>query len=198
MNILKLIIIFIFLRRTSIVKVHPDNIRVVIRAENVSSLPGIIYPTISRGLCRRGLIQYFEKLVILLRNPFKSFWSEYQRISLNNHAGAIGRWFFFSLLLFFLFSMNRFTLMIWNVRSSFDRDDWELTSIQLALYYKHMFIHELFLVLNHFDPAQYLIVKYEDLLDSRIKIDTLRSIVDFIGHSTSNDRLKCSFELADR
>ena len=68
----------------------------------------------------------------------------------------------------------------------------------MAQYYKLMFKREIDNIIKYFDKSQYLIVKYEDLVDKTSKLIVLARVVDFIGHSTTHDRLNCSFELSDR
>lgn len=41
--------------------------------------------------CARGHVNRFDKVVLLIRDPFDSIWSEYQRRVSSNHVGTISK-----------------------------------------------------------------------------------------------------------
>ena len=158
-------------RRTSIVKVHPDNVRIDF---NLKPPYAVAVPTINTRVCKRGMVHYFEKAVVLVRDPFKSLWSEFQRMFSRKHAGVI-------------------------TRETFDREKWEEVAVNLAHYYHLMFTQEIYPMKKGMKANEtLLIIHYEDLVDFSQREEVLSKLLVFMGHPVLSSRVNCSFLLADR
>lgn len=130
-----------------------------------------LVPKLNQRTCKKGLIDHFERAIVLIRDPFSSFWAEYQRSRSDTHTGGI-------------------------LRAKFDIKDWEEDVLRLASYYKHMWIRDLIPMLSVMKSGNILMVKFEDLLNDKFRV--LNSIVAFLGYSPDSDRINCSFVLANR
>jgi hypothetical protein len=115
-------------QRTSIVKVHPNDITV-----DILKGQGVIIPQTNKHICKKGAINFFDRVIFLVRDPFFSIWSEYQRQVTNRHHGAIP----------FI---------------TFDRVHWEQVAIQLAYNYKDMWITEYSKIANSFAEKSLLVI----------------------------------------
>ena len=63
-------------------------------AMETKSVRGIYYPLaeLNGNICmKRGGVDKFEKAVLLLRDPYNSIWSEFQRRMSGSHVGGISR-----------------------------------------------------------------------------------------------------------
>jgi len=58
-------------KRVSVIKLHPQDMNITI--------PGQVYHTLPGIKCQRIGTTYFDRALIIHRNPFSAFWSEYQR-----------------------------------------------------------------------------------------------------------------------
>lgn len=138
----------------------------------------------------------FDRGVLLIRDPFDSIWSEYQRRKTQSHVGKIQR-------------------------SKFSKEDWVKNAESLALQFKKMwFTSYRKFIEQHPNPNQnpnqnqnqntntddealaqmaYIVPRYEEMKDDRTKFDILRSVVAFLGFSPEDipdERVYCAFLLS--
>jgi hypothetical protein len=130
--------------------------------------------------CRRGNIQRFERFVLLIRDPFDSVWSEFQRRVSQSHVAGIPK-------------------------DSFSWHRWQANAMNLAHAYFDMWKLDHELIERQLPSTSYLYVKYEDLKDKANRVQALEKIVTFLKLPTSSSmsakfllkRLECAFLLAD-
>lgn len=124
--------------------------------------------------CKKGLVHSFKRILILLRDPYASIWSEYQRREsmAGEHNTGI--------------SKNTF-----NVKS------WELELMNnFVPEFKSLYENVFEKIISSFDSKNYLVTTYESLrLPDRVEV--IRNITTFMGYNATQDRLDCSFEMAD-
>jgi hypothetical protein len=130
--------------------------------------------------CRKGNIQRFERFVLLIRDPFDSIWSEFQRRVSQSHVAGIPK-------------------------DSFSWHRWQANAMNLAHAYFDMWKLDHEVIERQLPSSSYLYVKYEDLKDKGNRHQALEKIVSFLRlPSTSSmsskflmKRLECAFLLAD-
>jgi hypothetical protein len=69
--------------RVSVIKIHPHT-------HNFLDLYSGKFHS-DAGKCKRGNVQRFERAILLIRDPFDSIWSEYQRRVTQSHVEGIPR-----------------------------------------------------------------------------------------------------------
>lgn len=150
-------------KRVSAVKAHPQDLNI--------SVSGELYHTLSGNKCQRIGTTFFEKAIIIHRNPFRAFWSEYQRGgSRDRHTKGIPQ--------------NQFNVHVWgdfaldNARQF--RQAWDEK-------YAHIF--------STFSPSRFLVTSYERLTSDtwKEKKDELKKIVQFLGFPIDEGRIECAF-----
>ena len=119
----------------------------------------------------RCTIHHIEKAILILRNPFDAIWSDHNRKITRSHVGKI-------------------------LEKDFNRKEWVTNAKRLAYKYSEMWpISYQPFIRKH--PTGYLLIKYEELIDPKIQIEKLESIMNFLKISFTSERLKCAFYLAN-
>jgi len=80
--------------RTSVIKAHPADLN--------TTIAGRITHTLPSPKCDRGGVKYWDSAIILIRDPYRTIWSDFQRQHnpiQRNHVKGI---FFFFIFLYFL------------------------------------------------------------------------------------------------
>lgn len=109
--------------------------------------------------------------VVLLRDPFASIWSNYNIHKTRTHSKPV--------------PMTLFN----KERNSY----WPFFANRTACYYAKIWVKHYYKIAAQ---QKHLFIRYEDLLDSSTKYRVLGELVDFLGFSTSEDRIKCAFVLS--
>jgi len=125
--------------------------------------------------CQRGGVPRFERAVLLLRDPFDSIWSEFQRRVSQSHVSGIPK-------------------------ESFSWARWQANAAALSHLYDEMWKRHHVAMEKHWSLNNVLYVKYEDLKNKQTRVATLQKIVDFlrIRHIQIDDtHLECAFTLAE-
>jgi hypothetical protein len=116
----------------------------------------------------------FQKILIILRDPYASVWAEYQREISGMHQIGIDR-------------------------NSFNRTAWEesLYSFTIPAFIKQQIVVDD--IIKTFDNNSFHIVRFEDLMHKNIsdRIKLMADVVSFMGYEASHEKLNCSFILAD-
>ena len=119
----------------------------------------------------------FKKVIVLLRDPFDSIWSEYQRrLTGGKHNRRIPR------------DKNGKYLIAWRRLSNY-----------LAAEYEDMWNHN-YIPLMQDTSVQTIFVHYEDLKNASIRIQELQRMIEFIGLSVHRDKVStfcCAFLSAE-
>jgi hypothetical protein len=123
--------------------------------------------------CKRGGIDRIRRAILLVRDPFDSIWSEYQRRITQSHVGGV-------------------------LKANFDWPRWQANAAALSHQYHLMWAVHHAGIEKHFAPKDILYLKYEDLKNRATRVATLQRVADFLGISTpTEERLECAFALAD-
>jgi hypothetical protein len=108
------------------------------------------------GKCKKGNVKKFEKAILLIRNPYDSIWSEFQRRLTQSHVGGVEK-------------------------KNFDWHRWQANAASLSHNYFEMWTVHHFGIEKKFKKKNILYVKYEDLKNKKTRIDTLKNIVEFLN-----------------
>ncbi len=130
--------------------------------------------------CKRGGVARFEKAILLIRDPFDSIWSEYQRRVSQSHVAGIPK-------------------------ANFNWHRWQANAANLAHAYYDMWQLDHSLMERQLQRDGIIYLKYEDLKNKVTRVATLEKIVKFLNlrsQSSLSDkallkRLECAFMLAD-
>eukprot|EP01038_Epipyxis_sp_PR26KG_P016023 gene16023-21749_t len=154
----------------SVVKVHPTT-------HSFESLRLGNFPSDDNYKCNRGGIKEFRRAILLLRNPYDSIWSEYQRRVTESHVKCIKK-------------------------ESFDWHRWQANAAALSNNYYDMWHIHYVNITKFFHPNNVLYLKYEDLKRKATRIHALRKVANFLEVNFSNsfvdrERLECAFILGE-
>jgi hypothetical protein len=136
-----------------------------------------------RQKCQVGGVSHFDKAILLVRNPFDSFWAEHQRRVTEDHVASLKR-------------------------AGFNWTAWRWNAAEMSYVYHTMWNREYAQIKKHFHPDNVLFLRFEDLKSNVTRIDTLRSVAKFLSVSLTNqanveaelansERLECAFVLAE-
>lgn len=203
----------IMVGKVSAIKVHP----------HTHGFEGLRSGTFSSddNKCKIGGVKKFERAILLIRDPFDSIWSEYQRRLTQSHVAGIPKK---------TFNWHRWQANAAALSHKYLEVLWRLDVCLRRVTYKSricLFICCLVLVCyllsclqmwdvqhagieRHFGntPESFaqniLYVRYEDLKSSQRRVGALKTIVDFLRLSSKsqsaaelNERLECAFVLAE-
>eukprot|EP01038_Epipyxis_sp_PR26KG_P007781 gene7781-10570_t len=158
--------------KVSAVKVHPHT-------HPFEELRLGTFPS-DNNKCKRGGIKGFQRAILLIRNPFDSIWSEYQRRLTQSHVKGIKK-------------------------DGFDWHRWQANAAALSnSYYNMWHIHHMGIE-KFFQRDDILYLKYEDLKNKETRIQTMKKVADFLRINSNNqqhknidfERLECAFILAE-
>ena len=122
--------------------------------------------------CMRSNLRKFERALLLVRDPFDSIWSEYQRRFTQNHVLGIKN-------------------------STYDWYRWTANAANLATGYFEMWAHHYAAIERRLRQNDILFIRYEDLKSRDKRVETLRKITDFLHVKASDERLECAFIQAE-
>jgi hypothetical protein len=157
--------------RQAVVRAHPDDVHLT------SSRNGLHVKIEFIGYdakCLRGKANRFEKFLVIIRDPYRALWSEYQRrVTLGAHNEGI--------------EQSKFNQSAW------EEDLLEKSALEYAVQWPRIY-KEIF----RDTTRSFIIVQYEHLANPNTRIATLKKLVDFLQLGViSEDRLKCAFFLAE-
>lgn len=124
-----------------------------------------------KNKCRRGGVNKFERAILLIRNPFDSIWSEYQRRLTQSHTDGVHR-------------------------NGFDWTRWQANAATLSHLYYEMNNRHYATIFKKLSKNNILVVKYEDLYNKTTRIETLDKMIRFLKIRPPKDRLECAFLLS--
>ena len=125
--------------------------------------------------CKRGQVHHFERAIILLRDPFDSIWSEYQRRVSKSHVQGIPK-------------------------RGFNWHRWQANAAALGNSYFRTWEYEHAGIERELKPEDYIYLKYEDLKDKQKRVSVLKDILLFLRydeHASNDERIECAFILAE-
>jgi hypothetical protein len=151
-------------RRVSVIKVHPHT-------HSFSELDSGHFASDDHK-CEKGNVRRFERAILLIRNPFDSIWSEYQRRITQSHVQGI-------------------------MRRGFDWPRWQANAAHLSIRYHEMITRHYAGIERKFPPQNVLYIKYELLKNKSTRITELKKITEFLGFPASEEKLHCAFLLSE-
>jgi len=126
--------------------------------------------------CNRGGVKRFERAVLLIRDPYDSIWSEYQRRLTQSHVSGV-------------------------FKAGFDWHRWQANAASLANMYHEMWAVQHTGIQRHFKPEDYIFVSYERLKDRATRTGELARILAFLRiqpqQQVTQEQLECAFVLAE-
>ena len=168
-------------RRVTLIKAHPHT-HGFLKPPNPIGLGDKFFQT-DNNKCSKGSIKSFERGIWLIRDPFESIWSEYQRRfvqitelpkdidhKLNSHVKGI------------------------NV-NDFDFQSWYVHAADLAHKYLRMWV-DYGDMKSSYGAHNILVIRYENLKNDTRKIAELQRISEFLHIHTTIERLNCAYLMA--
>jgi len=112
--------------------------------------------TYSDGKCKVGGISGIKRAVLLIRDPFDSIWSEFQRRITQSHVSGISK-------------------------KTFNWHRWQANAAALSNLYHHMWSEEIERgIEKHYASQDILYVRFEDLRDADRRVEALHNITQFL------------------
>jgi hypothetical protein len=157
----------------SVIKAHPNNFPY----DHVFLRNSSLFPK----KCMKGGIQYFDSTILLVREPLRSIWAEYQRMRMQNPHNH-----------------NSHTSLI--PLSSFNRSHFERFSLDYAArVVREAFEDTYAQVMRAIPEPRRILVHYEDLQNHTTQRKALRKILEFLSDATfSDDRLCETFTSSEK
>lgn len=124
--------------------------------------------------CNKGNVRRFERVIIVLRDPFDSIWSEFQRRITQSHVSGIRQ-------------------------DRFNWPRWQANAASLSHAYFDMWEIEHMGIERQLKPQDILYIRYEDLRNKKTRVEAMRKIAVFLRFPADvpDERLECAFVLAD-
>lgn len=123
--------------------------------------------------CNKGSVKRFERAILLLRDPFDSIWSEFQRRVSQSHVSGVRK-------------------------AGFNWHRWQANAANLAHAYADTWSIEHMGIERHFKPEDILYLRYEDLKNEAKRVEALQKLVQFLRFpSQDKQKLECAFVLAE-
>lgn len=146
-------------KKQAAIKVHPVN--VFLNSSHKRPALGLTFDE-QRRKCEQegadmgaGMGGGFERVILLVRDPYPAIFSEYQRAQTKKHTGTL--------------SVDNFDVL-----------DWVEAATKAAKDYEASWTRKLAPMLKKFPPTNVLVIKYEDLtLDDETKYGTLERMAEF-------------------
>jgi hypothetical protein len=131
-----------------------------------------------QSLCRSGGISApFKRALIVIRDPFRTIWSEYNRRYATGHHGA-----------------HNAGILVSQFRESRAKREYASEMVQSFIAHFRM-IED---VMKTFPKEDVLLIKYENLTNPKLRVAELRKAVAFLGFpNTTEERLQCAFNLSE-
>lgn len=150
----------------SVVKVHPHS-----TSHSYAGLFGGTFT--SDGMkCKKGNVVRFERAIVLVRNPFDSIWSEFQRRLSKSHVGGIKK-------------------------ADFNWATWYANAAELSHHYLSMMKRDYPSLKKNLAKSDLLIIEYDNLTNKSTRLSVLKQVSDFLGDPASTEKISCAFKLAD-
>lgn len=149
----------------SVIKVHPHTHAI----EPLLGLGGRFNS--DQQKCYKGGINKFERAILLIRNPFDSIWSEYQRRLTQSHIDGIHR-------------------------NGFDWGRWQANAATMSHLYYEMHNRHYATIFKKLKKGNILLVRYEDLYNKTTRVETLAKVLRFLKARPPKDRMECAFILS--
>jgi len=200
--------------RTIAVKGHPSDL---VLKEEISWATGTPVVNIRfvykahRKKCQKGSIHFWEKIILLVRNPYHAIFAEFQRSVSGSHAGVAN-------LTYFNTSTNHHNIWIENAMKSAEDYDVGMEHLVHPIVYGSHLASSLVKTHNgkvasrliprpqtfsaNFTSVRLpmpavVVARFENLLDKATRFEELQRILTFMNVSVPKERIECAFLLAD-
>jgi len=124
------------------------------------------------GKCKKGGVKRFDRAVLLIRNPFDSIWSEYQRRITQSHVEGVRR-------------------------KNFDWSRWQANAAAMSNSYHQMWSVQYAGIEASFKKENILYIRYEDLKEKSTRVSTLAKVAKFLHVDANDEKLECAFLLSE-
>lgn len=129
-----------------------------------------------RRKCHRGQIYGFKRFLIVLRDPYRAMWAEYQRVNTKGvHNTGIEK-------------------------ENFNQQWWEEKLVHEIAPNFAIHWNRIYQRIFQMWPKDHFLVQYEHLLDRGKRYSVMSNMINFLNltETVTKDRLDCSFVFADR
>jgi hypothetical protein len=124
-----------------------------------------------RRKCQKGLIYYFERVIFVVRDPWRAMFADYQRNISGSHVGI----------------------------AAFNKELFTENVMAAALSYSTKWTTLISPLLHTMRPENNVtIIRYEDLIDQKVRLQRLDQIVKFLHFAPAKDRLRCAYSLGEK
>lgn len=158
----------------SVAKAHPMD----------HSYASLFHPTKTPAnkCARRGGIELFTRVILIVRHPLDAIWSEFLRRKKNSHVGQL-------------------------THGNFNENAFLSYFAEAAKMYARIYTVDYATLRSELSSSDLFYLRYEDLHDSSRQVELLTSLVQFLHldnrttnvypQALSHDRIKCAFRLAE-
>jgi hypothetical protein len=123
--------------------------------------------------CMSARLRFFTRAILVIRNPYDSIWSDYQRYVTESHVGKI-------------------------LLSEYNHSKYIPYVKLLSTKYMEMVEFDYPDIIEDFGNDDIFFTKYEDLINPSKQLTILHDMVAFLKYPTTMDRLKCAIILSER
>ncbi len=161
-------------RKESVIKAHPFDYNHSL-FHKASDLLNTGSTYLNSLKCLEGNVKRFKRAILLIRDPYTSMFSEFQRRALSGVHGE---------------RIHRHSLHL---------SKWNATFASLLNQYYTMWNIEYNVIQSTLAAQDVLFIRYEDLLDPNLRLSELQKIIKFLDFPlVTSERMSCAFELADK
>ena len=128
-----------------------------------------------RKKCSKGMVYYFKRVLLLVRDPFDAILADYQRHVTGRHTGRLSAAYL-----------------------SANHSHWVELSLNQSLQYRDKMADLVAPLGKHYAPRDLATVRYEELTGSPgARLRALQRVMAFMNYSVPAQRLRCAFVLAE-
>lgn len=124
--------------------------------------------------CRKGMIYNWKRFIFIARDPMRSIFSEFQRLTSGKHDGSVIK---------VTPAFSESFVSIANILADDIAIDWE---------------NKIFPMRQLHEPLDFLTIKYENLLDKNLRENEIRPVPKFLKFPYEPDRIPCAFDLSEK
>lgn len=166
-------------QRTSAIDAHPSHVFLMNNASSGAGFLSIRSVTESnqkmKRKCRGPTFDYdFSRVIIVVRDPYEAIWADYQLRDPHAHQ------------------KDRTGIVL----EEFLRDQWVDDALSLSAYVSVFWTTIYQKIFHQFRIEDYMVVRYEDLIDPAVRLDALRHMLTFMEYDVDERRMRCAFALA--
>lgn len=164
--------------RTSAIKSHPNELRITPDKLPNGGIEYRIKPENKRERkkCNRGMVHYWDKIIMLVRDPFLSIFADTQRMISGHHSGLI-------------------SYKVYNNHSHVQKRFHDI-ALQSAKDYNYSWYNIILPSINSYKLENIYTLKYELIIQNSTKYLEIKNLLQFMNYNVPLERIECSFLLS--